>query len=65
VFAAGRFARRIGDSAGGAEPGTLADRDRPREGRRRNEMIGTILGAVFQLLGNIFGFVGAILGAIF
>jgi len=28
-------------------------------------MIGSILGAVFQLIGDILGFVGAILSAIF
>ena len=65
LLAARRFARSIGDSADRAEGRTLTRRDRPRDGRRRNEMIGTILGAVFQLLGDIFGFVGAILGAIF
>jgi hypothetical protein len=31
----------------------------------RFKMVGGILSAVFQLLGDIFGFVGAILNAIF
>ena len=65
LFAARRLRRRVGDSAPRAVRRTLTDRDRPDDGRRRNDMIGTILGAVFQLLGDIFGFVGAILGAIF
>jgi len=32
---------------------------------RREEMIGSILSSVFQLIGDILGFVGAILNAIF
>jgi hypothetical protein len=65
VLPARRFRRSIGDSPARVVRRTLTGRDRQDNGRRRNDMIGTILGAVFQLLGDILGFVWAILGAIF
>lgn len=65
LSASQRHTRIAGDSAGPRSRRTLTDRNQRHAHLRRHDMIGSILGAVFQLLGNIFGFVGSILGAIF
>lgn len=63
MFGAERRTRQDGDSASRSvdvrwQAGTTT-------GDGEATMIGSILGAVFQLIGDILGFVGAILGAIF